>query len=75
MSSEWTTQTEWMRQVGATAASWSESGRLLTVTLGPVPTPKTQPERPQDEPKQAAVVRTRVGSAPGLTRPARSVGQ
>lgn len=36
---EWTARTKWMREVGATSASWSYDGTLLSASLGPAPTP------------------------------------
>lgn len=34
--SDWTSKVAWMRDAKATRAEWSESGKLLSVELGPV---------------------------------------
>jgi len=62
----WTEKTDWMRAVGATVASWSESGELLTCTLGDAPAAQS------DEPRETPSLKREVPRSAGaglLRRP------
>lgn len=43
---DWQKQTDWMRAVGAQAATWDEEGRLRSVALGPEPIDQSKRETP-----------------------------
>jgi hypothetical protein len=41
---DWNAKSEWMRKVGATAASFDTDGALLSLELSPVPPVPSEPE-------------------------------
>ncbi len=52
MSSHWSTKADWMRQVGATDATWSADNDLLSLKLGPVPTVPDTETQPSISPQE-----------------------
>lgn len=72
MSSDWDTKAEWMRRMGATAATW-DSQSLTSLALGPVPgepLPAPQPVTHAEAAERILAERQRVASlaASGFTR-------
>ena len=57
-TSDWQTKAAWMRDVGATSATWAPDGTITALTLGPAPVP---PSDDDDDPRafeRASVRRT-----------------
>lgn len=66
---EWTARTKWMREVGATSASWSPDGALLSASLGPAPsTGIPAPQHIDNSHRERRDIARRTAAASGLIR-------
>lgn len=66
MGSDWTTKAKWMREMGATAATW-EGETLTSLSLGPAPVvdkaEPVEPMTPEEVQQQLRAERARVSFA------------